>query len=83
MDTPAPPTLILFPRFGASEDVRDVPPGEVFIRLTQASTNYVAMAERGFFALTRLVTQTPARAIDYPNTASGLALVEQLWGELG
>ncbi len=82
MDAPAHPALILFPRFGAAEAVRDVLPSEVFIRLTQASTNYVALAERGYTALTRLVTQTSARAIDYPDTARGLALVEQLWTEL-
>jgi HprK-related kinase A len=82
MDTPARPALILFPRFGAAEAVRPVAPSEVFIRLTQASTNYVALAERGYTALTRLVTHTPARAIDYPDTESALALVEQLWGEI-
>jgi len=82
MDTPAPPALILFPRFGHAADVREVMPSEVFIRLTQASTNYVALAERGYTALTRLVTQTAARAIDYPDTASGLKLVQDLWAEL-
>ncbi len=82
MDTPARPALILFPSFGADVAVREIGVSEVFIRLTQASTNYVSLAERGFTALTRLVTQTPARAIDYPNTAGGLKLVERLWGEL-
>jgi HprK-related kinase A len=82
MDTPGKPALILFPRFGAVQDVREVPPSEVFIRLTQASTNYVALAERGHMALTHLVTHTPARALDYPDTATVIALVERLWGEL-
>ena len=36
------------------------------------------LAERGFEALTRLVQAIPARAIDYPDTASGIALVEAL-----
>ncbi len=82
MNTPARPALILFPRFGNTQAVRNVPPSEVFVRFTQASTNYMALAERGYAALTGLVTQTPARAIDYPDTASGLVLVEQLWSEL-
>ncbi len=58
---------------------RPVAPSEVFVRLTQASTNYVAMGERGFGALTRIVTTVPARAIDYPDTDSALAQVEALW----
>ena len=82
MDTPAPPALILFPRYGLQSDVRAVLPSEVFIRLTQASTNYVALAERGYTPLTRLVTTTPARAIDYPDTATAMKLVNRLWKEL-
>lgn len=82
MDLAAPPALVLFPRFGHAADVRNVLPSEVFIRLTQASTNYVALAERGYTALTRLVTQTPARAVDFPDTATGLKLVQDLWAEL-
>jgi HprK-related kinase A len=82
MNTPGTPALLLFPRFGFAPDVRPVAPGEVFVRLTQASTNYVAMGERGFDALTRLVRSIPARAIDYPDTATALAQVEALWGAL-
>lgn len=81
MDRPAMPALLLFPTFGQASDVRVVEPGETFVRLTQASTNYVAMGERGFDALTGLVGRIPARAIDYPDTDSALALVEALWGE--
>ncbi len=82
MDEPAVPALILFPRFGHATAIREVPPGEVFVRLTQASTNYVALGEHGFLALTQLATQVPARAIDYPDTVSGLALVDELWAAL-
>jgi HprK-related kinase A len=82
MDEPAPPALLLFPRYGAEEAVRPVPPSELFVRLTQASTNYVAIGETGFAALTRLVATVPARAVDYPDGAAGLALVERLWREL-
>jgi HprK-related kinase A len=78
MDTRARPRLILFPRFGFPVAVRDVPAGEAFVRLTQASTNYTALGERGFDALTRLVTQVPAKAIDYPDTATALTLVDSL-----
>jgi HprK-related kinase A len=78
MDQTAMPRLILFPRFGFDAAVRDVPPGEAFVRLTQASTNYTALGERGFAALTRLVTTVPAKAIDYPDTATALGLVNSL-----
>ena len=82
MDSPAVPTLLLFPTFGQAEAVRPVEPAETFVRLTQASTNYVAMGERGFAALTGLVAGVPARAIDYPDTDTALALVERLWSDL-
>lgn len=78
MGEAAAPALILFPRFGHARAVRPVGAAEVFVRLTQASTNYVALGEPGFDALTRLVTGCPAAAIDYPDTASALALVEEL-----
>lgn len=76
MDTPARPVLLLFPRFGSAADERPVPPAEVFVRLTQASTNYTAMGETGFTALTRLVGSVPAFAIDYPDGATAVAQVE-------
>lgn len=81
MDEPARPVLILFPRFGHGDAVRPMGAAEVFMRLTQASTNYVALGQPGFEALARLVRQVPATAIDYADTASGLALVERLWSE--
>ena len=82
MDTPARPALILFPQFGAAAADRAVSLSEVFMRLTQASTNYVALGEAGFGALTRLVQNTPARALDYPDTDAALAGVERLWAAL-
>ena len=75
----AAPALILFPRFGRAQDVRAVGKAEVFMRLTQASTNYVALGRQGFDALTRLVETNPALAIDYPDTATAVALVEDFW----
>lgn len=82
MDMPARPALLLFPRYGHQSEVRPMGGAEIFMRLTQASTNYVALGERGFDALARLITTTPTRAIDYPDTESAIALVERLWAEL-
>ena len=84
MDETAAPALILFPRFGRDlpAEIRPVGAAEIFVRLTQASTNYVALGEPGFAALSRLVTGVRARAIDYPDTETAIALVEQLWSAL-
>jgi hypothetical protein len=82
MDMPAKPALILFPAYGHKTEVRAVGQGEVFVRLTQASTNYTALGEAGFRALTALVAAVPALAIDYPDTETGLKLVEQAWASL-
>jgi HprK-related kinase A len=81
MSESAEPALILFPRFGGDLEpaARPVGAAEVFVRLTQASTNYVVLGEPAFDALTRLVTSVPALAIDYPDTATALAQVEELW----
>lgn len=79
MAEPAVPRLILFPSYGFAAAERAVLPSETFVRLTQASTNYVALAERGFDALTRLVRETPAHALDYPDTGTALDQVERLW----
>jgi HprK-related kinase A len=78
----ATPALLLFPRFGHDSAVRPVGQGEAFMRLTQASTNYVALGERGFDALTGFVARVPARAIDFPSGDDAIALVEQLWDAL-
>ena len=82
MDAPAMPALILFPSFGFAAEQRALPPSEVFVRLTHASTNYTALGERGFAALTRLVRDTPALAIDYPDTDTALAMVDAAWRTL-
>jgi HprK-related kinase A len=81
MDEAARPVLILFPRFGSDLEpaVRDVGAAEAFMRLTQASTNYVALGERGFDSLARLVGGVPSKAIDYADTAQAEALVDALW----
>jgi HprK-related kinase A len=79
MAEPAKPALILFPRFGSAAAVRPVGGAEVFVRLTQASTNYVALGSRGFDTLSSLVGGHPAAAIDYPDTETALGLVDELW----
>ncbi|MET0361280.1 MAG: HprK-related kinase A [Sphingobium sp.] len=82
MDEPARPVLVLFPRFGAPGTARPMDAAESFVRLTQASTNYVAMGEAGFHALTTLATGVPAVAIDYASGEEGMAMVEALFGEV-
>jgi HprK-related kinase A len=77
----ARPALILFPRFGEAAAVRGVGQAEVFIRLTQASTNYVALGRPGFDALTRQVEGNPALAIDYPDTDTAVDLCNDFWQE--
>ncbi len=81
MEEGAMPALLLFPRFGHAADVRPVGQGEMFMRLTQASTNYVALGEAGFRALTRFVERVPARAIDFPSGDDAIAMVERLWSD--
>ena len=82
MDEPARPALILFPRYGAERAVRPVGAAEAFMRLTQASTNYVALGETGFGALTGLVQSCPAMAIDYPDADTACELIDLVWQEL-
>lgn len=79
MDVPARPALLLFPSFGAAADVREMGHAETFVRLTQASTNYTALGERGFRVMTDLVTRVPAHAIDYPDGDTAIEMVEALW----
>lgn len=82
MTQPAKPALLLFPSFGFESAVREISPSEIFIRLTQASTNYVALGEAGFTTLTRFIDTVPARAIDYHSGDEAEALVNRLWDEL-
>jgi HprK-related kinase A len=76
------PALLLFPRYGHPGAVREVAPGETFMRLTQASTNYVALGEVGFTALTGFVKSVPSRAIDYQSGEEAITIVEKLWERL-
>lgn len=82
MAEPARPALILFPSFGFAAEQRAVPSSEAFVRLTQASTNYTALGERGFDCLSGLVQNVPSVAIDYPDTDGAMTQVEALWDAL-
>ncbi|HEX8533598.1 MAG TPA: HprK-related kinase A [Allosphingosinicella sp.] len=84
MAEPARPAMLLFPSFGRDMEraIRPVGQAEVFVRMTQASTNYVTLGERGFDALAGLVKSIPSLAIDYSDTETALALVEELWSGL-
>jgi HprK-related kinase A len=81
MAEPARPALILFPRFGRDIEpvARPVGAAEIFVRLTQASTNYTQLGEAGFRALSSLVTNVPAVALDYPSGEAAEAQIEALW----
>ena len=81
MDEPARPALILFPRFGHPAEIRPVGPAEAFMRLTQASTNYVALGARGFDALTGLVQSCRGLALDYPDGDKAAELIDLIWSE--
>ena len=82
MHIPAKPALLLFPQYGYEPAIREVPPEETFMRLTQASTNYVALGEAGFTSLTRFIRSVPARSIDYSSGFEAESLVERLWAQL-
>lgn len=82
MDVSAKPALLLFPRFGHAPALRDMGQSEIFVRLTQASTNYVVLGETGFHTLTRFVDEVPAKAMDYQSTEQAEELIENLWSKL-
>ncbi len=82
MDESAKPALLIFPRFGHDPELRDMGQAEVFVRLTQASTNYVALGEAGFHALTRFVDQVPVKAMDYQSADQAEELIDDLWSKL-
>lgn len=76
------PALLIFPSFGTARGLRGVGRGETFMRLTQASTNYVALGEAGFDALTRFVMDVPAVALDHQGGQQALDAIDQLWSEV-
>ena len=83
MDEPARPALILFPSYGFEPVAEGLAKSDAFVQLTQGSTNYVALGEMGFAALLRLVEEVPAVRFAYPDSVSGMAIVEQFAVEVG
>src|SRR5690606_10744600 len=76
MDEPAVPALILFPSFGFEPASDGVSRSELFMRLTEGSTNYVALGQAGFELMLRLSETIPAARFAYPDSATGIAIVE-------
>lgn len=83
MDEPARPALILFPSYGFDPASDGVSRSELFMRLTEGSTNYVALGQTGFRAMLRLAENVPAARFAYPDSATGMAIVEQFAAEAG
>ena len=83
MDEPARPALILFPSFGFEPATEGLTKSELFARLTEGSTNYGALGQTSFGALVRLVETTPSARIGYPDSATGMAIIEQFATEAG
>ncbi len=77
---PARPALILFPRFGEGPGLHPVGRADAFVRLTEGSTNYLALGDAAFLTLTALVTSAPAVELHYRDGDSAVAAVAQLWG---
>ena len=82
MEQGAKPALLLFPNFGYDAEIREIFPSEVFMRLTQASTNFVGLGETGFNTLKRLVLDVPAFEIAYQNGDEAEDMINQLWEQL-
>lgn len=82
MDMPARPRLIVTPAFAAEATpvARRIGVTELFVRLTQSSTNYEMLGEAGFEAIWHLASQTPAYEIRYGSSEAARALIDELWG---
>ncbi len=83
MDEPARPALILFPSYGFDPASDGVSRSELFARLTEGSTNYIALGQAGFERLVDIVETIPAARFAYPDSATGIAIVEQFCAEAG
>jgi HprK-related kinase A len=83
MDEAARPALFLFPSFGSEPATQGIGKADLFVRLTQGSTNYIALGEASFATLVGMVDAIPAASFTYPDSESGMAIVEQFAAELG
>ena len=83
MDEPARPALILFPSYGYAPDSAGVGRAELFARLTEGSTNYIALGQPGFAAMLHLAEHVPSARFAYSDSDSGIAIVEQFCAGVG
>lgn len=83
MDEPAQPALILFPSYGFDPASEGVSRSELFGRITEGSTNYIALGQAGFDMVLRIAETIPAARFAYPNGDAGMAIVEQFCAEAG
>lgn len=83
MDEPAQPALVLFPSYGFDPASEGVSRSELFARLTEGSTNYIALGQPGFERLAAIAETIPAARFAYPDSATGVAIVEQFCAEAG
>lgn len=83
MDQPARPALILFPSFGFEPATEGVNRSELFVRLTEGSTNYTMLGQSGFEAMLWLAESLPAARFSFPDSVAGMAIVEQFCAEVG
>lgn len=74
------PAAIVFPGYGHSDVPKFEPisPARAFILMTACSVNYRELGEAGFKAMAGLVDRAPVCSALYPDTASGVAMLEQL-----
>ncbi|ATE66707.1 HprK-related kinase A [Rhizorhabdus dicambivorans] len=83
MDEPAEPALILFPSYGYEPASDGVSKSELFARITEGSTNYIPLGQPAFDRLVTIAETVPAARFAYPDSASGVAIVEQFCAEAG
>ena len=83
MDERATPALVLFPRFGEEASASGVSQSELFMRMTEGSTNYIALGQPAYEALLKIATTIPAVTFSYPDTSTGIGIVEQFCAEAG
>lgn len=77
---PATPAWIVFPKFraGAPLSIAPVPRAQAFADLVGNSMNYIALAERGFLAMARLVETCPAFTLEYSDIPAAIAHFEAI-----
>lgn len=79
-DDPAKPTWIVFPCFrkDAAARLQQLPKSEAFVRLAQNAFNYSFLMDRGFNALTRLVSDCDCYSLEYGSLADAIAALDSV-----